>query len=53
MRKLLHLNRIGFYPHDAQHYAVFDYTLGEEYTDYLLVVVLNDAGEIEYITMES
>ena len=53
LRKLLHLNRIGFYPQDAERYAIFDYTLGEEHTNYLLVVVLNSKDEIQYITMES
>jgi|GEM_PF-778269 len=53
LRRLLHLDRIGFYPQDANHYAVLDYTLGEEYTNYLLAVVLNNKGEIEDIAMES
>ncbi len=53
LRKLLHLNRIGFYPHDEERYAIFDYTLGEEHTNYLLVVVLNNIDKIQYITMES
>jgi len=53
LRKLLHLNRIGFYPQDAERYAIFDYTLGEEHTNYLLVVVLNNEDKIQYITMES
>ncbi len=53
LRKLLHLNRIGFYPNDEERYAIFDYTLGEEHTNYLLVVVLNSDDEIRYITMES
>ncbi len=53
LRKLLHLDRIGFYPQDAAHYAVFDYTLGYEYTNYILAVVLNDQEEIVSISMES
>ncbi|MEM1121096.1 MAG: DUF2004 domain-containing protein [Bacteroidota bacterium] len=53
LRHILHLNRIGFYPHDATHYAVFDYTIGEDLTNYLLVVVLNNKGEIQDISMES
>ena len=51
--KLLHLTRIGFYPHDPQHYAVFDYTIGDDLTDNLLVVVINKEDEVEFITMES
>lgn len=53
--KLMRLSRIGFYPHDGegQGYAIFDYTIGEELTDYLLVVVINNQGEIVFVTMES
>ncbi len=51
--KLLQLTRIGFYPEDEQNYAVFDYTIGDELTDYLLVVVMNQHDEIAFITMES
>ncbi len=51
--KLLQLNRIGFYPEAEQNHAVFDYTIGDELTDYLLVVVMNQNDKIEFITMES
>lgn len=51
--KMIQLNRIGFYPQDQDHYAVFDYTIGEAYTDYLLVVVINSADELVAISMES
>ena len=51
--KLLHLTRIGFYPHDAQNYVVFDYTFGDDVTNYLLVVGMNNADKVEFITMES
>jgi len=51
--KLLHLNRIGFYPNDAESYAIFDYTIGTELTDYVLVVAINRKDEIAAITMES
>lgn len=51
--KLLQLTRIGFYPEEEQNYAVFDYTIGDELTNYLLVVVINQNDEIGFITMES
>ena len=51
--KLLHLNRIGFYPEDAENYAVFDYTIGTDLTDYVLVVAFNNKDEISFVTMES
>lgn len=51
--KLLHLNRIGFYPNDDHHYATFDYTIGEDLTDYYLVVGISSNDEIAFITMES
>jgi len=44
--KLLRLTRIGFYPDEEQNYAVFDYTIGDELTDYLLVVGVNNKDKI-------
>lgn len=51
--KLLTLNRICINPENDIEYAIFDYTISKELTDYLLVVKLNSKDELEEITMES
>lgn len=47
------LNRIGIYPEDEQEYAVFDFLLGQNITNYILCVKLNKERHISEITMES
>ena len=47
------LKRIGFYPDSPKSIAVFDYRVLREFSDEILVVVLNENGEIERITIES
>ena len=44
--------RIGFYPGDED-YAVWDYTIGREFADMLVIVNTNSTGEINYVTWES
>lgn len=39
------LTRIGIYPQDKDQYAIFDYTIGETYTQYLLVVKTDKNGK--------
>ena len=48
-----YLKRVGFYPENESYFAVFDYTLNEEQTQYLIVVTFNENGAIELLTMES
>ncbi|NCD68487.1 DUF2004 domain-containing protein [Mucilaginibacter agri] len=48
----LKLMRIGFYPEDDD-FAIFDFTLGEEISQYLLVVKFNNQMQLQEITMES
>lgn len=48
----LKLKRIGFYPGN-ENYAVWDYTIGREITDLLVVVNTNSIGKINYVTWES
>lgn len=50
---VLKLERIGFYPEDTRHYAIFDFVTDREISDNLLVVKLNEKGELDLITMES
>lgn len=47
------LQRIGFYPDSESGYAIFDYSLGSEITDYLIVLNYDNDGDFEYLTMES
>ena len=48
----LKLKRIGFYPGN-ENYAVWDYTIGKNVTDRLIVVVTDNNGNIKEITTES
>jgi hypothetical protein len=49
----LQLKRIGLYPGADGYVAVFDYTIDEEATDYLLVVEYDSDGEVFGISMDS
>jgi hypothetical protein len=50
----LHLVRVGFYPDEGEdQIAVFDYSLGDDVTNYLIVIFINTNGELDHITMES
>lgn len=49
----IHLVRVGLYPDSEEIFAVFDYSLGREVTNYLIVVNLDKEGELDYITVES
>ena len=49
----LKLVRFGIYPENEENYATFDYSIDNEITDYLVVIITNKHGELVYITMES
>lgn len=49
----LHLVRIGFYPDDEENFAMLDYSIGTELTQYLIVLGVSANGDIAYLTMES
>ncbi|QEC44287.1 DUF2004 domain-containing protein [Pseudobacter ginsenosidimutans] len=49
----LHLVRIGLYPDGGGQFAVFDYTIGQDIVDYLVVINTDEYGVLEYMTMES
>ncbi|RYY93620.1 MAG: DUF2004 domain-containing protein [Chitinophagaceae bacterium] len=53
LMKALRWVRAGFYPNDDEIFVTLDYTLGEELTQYLVVVNLDANGELAYMTMES
>jgi hypothetical protein len=49
----LQLKRIGLYPASEEYCAVFDYTIDEEATDYILAVEFDSDGEVHGISMDS
>lgn len=49
---ILKIKRIGIYPND-DNYAVLDFTIDEDVTQYILVVNLDAENALNYITMES
>ena len=49
----LQLKRIGLYPGSEDYSAVFDYTIDEEATDYILAVEFDGDGELFGISMDS
>ena len=48
----LQLVRVGFYP-GKENYAVWDYTIGRDVTDMLVVVNTDNKGNIQYVTWEN
>ena len=49
----LRLKRIGLYPGSEDQRAVFDYTIDEQATDYILVVEFDREGEVFSLSLES
>jgi hypothetical protein len=49
----LQLKRIGLYPGGENYVAVFDFTIGEEATDYLLALEFDEDGNVFGISMDS
>lgn len=52
MAKNIHLKRVGIYAEDET-FCVFDFTLNQEITQYLVVVNTDNQGEIQEIVIES
>lgn len=51
--KKLHLIRVGIYPDSEEQFAIFDYSIGKELTNYLVVINTDKNGNMDYMTMES
>ncbi len=49
----LSLVRVGFYPYDDNQFAIFDYSIGRDITQYLIVVSIDKGGNFDGIVMES
>jgi hypothetical protein len=53
LMKTLHLIRVGLYPDNEDMFATFDYSLGKDLTNYLIVIDTDEDGNISNMTMES
>ncbi|MBL0358590.1 MAG: DUF2004 domain-containing protein [Chitinophagaceae bacterium] len=51
--KKLKLVRVGLYPDSEDQFAIFDYSIGQELTNYLVVINTDENGNLDYLTMES
>lgn len=51
--KNLKLVRVGLYPDNEDNFAIFDYSIGVEITNYLVVINTDEHGQLDYMTMES
>lgn len=50
---ILKLRRIGFYPYEDDEFAILDFVLDENISQYILVVKMNNTKTVDNITMES
>jgi len=51
--KNLKLVRVGLYPDYEDNFAIFDYSIGVEITNYLVVINTDEHGQLDYMAMES
>lgn len=49
----LELVRIGLYPDSEDNFAISDYSIGEDLTNYLVVINTDENGQLDYMAMES
>jgi hypothetical protein len=49
----LKLVRVGLYPDGEYNFATFDYSIGKDITDQLVVINTDENGQLDYMTMES
>lgn len=49
----LRLVRLGLYPDSEEQFAIFDYSIGQDLTQYLVVINTDENGNLDYMTMES
>jgi uncharacterized protein YbcC (UPF0753/DUF2309 family) len=50
---VVQLKRIGFYPEEEDEFAILDFVLHEEVSQYILIVKMSDSKTVDHITMES
>jgi hypothetical protein len=51
--KAFKLVRLGLYPDSEKRFATFDYTIGRDLTDDLVVIFADQFGDMDYMTLES
>ena len=49
----LRLVRVCLYPDSEDQFAIFDYSIGRDLTQYLVVINTDENGNLDYMTMES
>jgi hypothetical protein len=50
--KCLHLVRVGFYPENEDTFAIFDYCIDVDYTEYVIVINFDLQGKMQEMIME-
>jgi hypothetical protein len=53
LKNALKLVRLGIYPHNEKQFAIFDYSIDQDLTQYLVVINTDENGNLDYMTMES
>lgn len=49
----LKLVRMGLHPHSEEQFAIFDYSIGQDLTQYMVVIITDQEGNLDYMTIES
>ncbi|MCZ2393540.1 MAG: DUF2004 domain-containing protein [Chitinophagales bacterium] len=49
----LQLQRIGIFPEDTDEFAVFDFSIGEKHTEYVIAIFVNSEGVMVDLGIES
>jgi hypothetical protein len=44
---------VGIYPDSEDQFAIFDYSLGQGISNYLVVIYTDENGNLDYMTMDS
>ena len=50
---IIKITRIGFYPDEDSHHAVFDFSIGKDYTDYRITIRYNNSGKFDSLEFVS
>lgn len=53
LKNALRMVRVGLYPDSEDQFAIFDYSIDPDLTQYLVVINTNEKGDLDYMTMES
>lgn len=53
MLSKIHLQQVWLYPHAENYLGIFDYSLGKDLTNHVVVISLQENGDLHHITWES